>query len=99
WLCKARCLTGRTFEMPIAKSASSPCCEDLFFSVFGNLEQDLVGLRISGNGAQRHFEYLVFPVSARFQSACTRKAVFGNHMFTVFEVQQRPQLAVSAQNN
>ena len=83
----------------VALSAPTPGQEHDFLSVFGNLCTHLPTFGIQGHRTQGHFENFIATTSTAAQGTSARLAPLCHHMFSVFEVKQGPQLAVSPHQN
>jgi hypothetical protein len=85
--------------MVVAQSATSSFGYDKFLPIFGHFTQHLACVGIATHAAQRHFQYLVASGASSAEVLASVFAVFGKHVFGIFEVQERPALAVSSEND
>lgn len=85
--------------MPVTQAAPVPGKQDEFLSVFGDFPDDFARFYIAGDRSQRHIDNHIFAVFARTTGSATRFTVLGEDMALVFQVDQRPELAVAAQDD
>jgi len=74
--------------IPLAAPASLK--ENLFFSVRGDLEKEIIGFSIPGHGAQWHLKYYICTICTSLQAASTISTIPRFDMFLVFEVDEGP---------
>ena len=99
WLCEARCLSRSGAEVPVAQSAASAFQQNDLLPVLGDVAQVFARLGVVGHGAAGHFYHLVLAILAEAAVLRAAFAVSGQHVSLVLEVQQRPVVAVAAQDD
>ena len=99
WLGVARSLVGGRLEMVVPKAAAAAGGGDDFLAVFRDLCLDLSRFRIFDEGAERHLNDGILAVRAVTTVARAGFAVGGDDVALVFEVQERPQLTVPANDH
>ena len=85
--------------MPVAQSAPSAFQQDDLLSVLGDVAQVFARFGVVGHGAAGHFYHLVLAVLAEAAVLRAAFAVSGEHVALVLQVQQRPVVAVAAQDD
>ena len=91
----AGCLVGGRFEVGIAQATAPPAKEDLLLVVLGDLEEEVAGFRVFGDGAEGYIQYDVFAIGARAVALAPVAPFFGDDMFAVFERQEGPHMLVT----
>ena len=95
----ARRLVGRCLEVPVAQTAPSAGEQDEFLTVFRHFAYDFACVGVAGHGAERYGYHGIFAALSRRAGAGTRFTVLGEYVPLVFQVYQRPVLAVAAQDD
>ena len=98
-LCIARCLVGGGAEMPVAQSASPAFEQHHALVVVAYLADELPCVAIIDHGAAGHLDDAVFAVFAEGAAVAALAAVGRHDMLLVFQVEQRPEVAVASEDN
>ena len=85
--------------MPVAQTAPSAGEQDEFLTVFRHFAYDFACVGVAGHGAERYGYHGIFAALSRRAGAGTRFTVLGEYVPLVFQVYQRPVLAVAAQDD
>ena len=94
-----RGLVGGRLEVVVPEAATSARGGDEFLAVLRDFSLDLARFGILDQRAKRHFNDLVLAVGTVLPVARTRLAVRGDHVPLVFEVQERPEVVVPANDH
>ena len=92
-------LLGGGLEVVVAQAAAAAAAEDALLPRFHHLEKHLAGLGVLGDRADGHVEVDVLAVLAGAQGGAALLAVRGVDVLAVFEVDQRPELRIGAQDD
>src|SRR4030042_2821916 len=71
----------------------------MFLIMLRNLEEKTVCLRLAGYRAQRHFDNDICTLGPGTVGPLSVLTMAGKNMFAVPDMQQGPQMAVTAENN
>ena len=85
--------------MPVTQSATSAFQQDDFLSVFRHIADVFAGFSVIDHRAAGHFNNFIRTVFAEAPVFTSRLSMTGHGMAVVFEVKQRPIVAVTAQND
>ena len=98
-LCVARRLVGRAFEIVIAKASSATSAEDELLAGIEDLGHDLVGLGVLDGRPDGDVEVDILAVFAPAEGETARAARLSPDHLPVFQVDQRPELRIGAQDD
>ena len=95
----ARSAVCGRFEIPVAKTSASASEQLYFLSVVGHLAEEFAVLSVVNRRSARHFYNLVLSVLSKAAAFSARLSVGGENVPLIFQVEQRPQVAVATQND
>ena len=85
--------------MVVSEASATAFCNNDLLLVFCHFSEDFASLGISADAAQRDIENLVGSRASSTQVLTSVLTVFSKDMLGIFEVEQRPTLAVASQND
>ena len=95
----ARRLVGGGFEMVVAPTATSAASDNGGLVVFGDFAQLLARFGVAAYASQRNVENLVGAFASGAEVLSAVLSVFGENMFGVLEVEERPAVAVATEDD
>src|SRR5690606_13085297 len=88
---------GRRSKKSISFSTSAARRQYIFLAVVIDFANNLTGICVFGHGSERHFQDDILTARARAVLLFAGLSGFGDHVLPVFQVQQCPELCISAQ--
>ena len=94
-----RGLIGGSAEMPVSQSSAAAFEQNYLLPVLFDLAEELARVAVIHDRPAGHLDDLVLPIFAEGAGLAAVTAVCGHDMLLILQVQQRPQVAVSAQDD
>src|SRR5690349_3918836 len=98
-LCMLRCLIGGGCEKSISFSAPAAAGENVFLAFVVYFAKNFSCFCIFCNGTEGYINDFVFSISAGHVGFAAAFAVCCSNVLAIFQMKQRPHLAIASQNN